>query len=905
MTIENNNEGLFEFITNHRKKGETTHTLMGSPKGAYTFDGYTYEQFMVEYVKEITRLKDGGNSPYELTFIERPNPVTFLYIDIDLNQRQRKRKYTKETILKIIGKINSILEETFVVNENQFISMITEKPGPTMSMSNDEKYYKDGFHIYYPYLPMSVHQRYYMIDNLTKCIDDEDFFEDVPYFNEKHKIFDKSIVESNGIFMYLSSKPGIPPYELTYVFNKKLEELNLNKYDDYEELVYEFSNRRYDIDSAVECHEEKEKEVTETGSIYKNKENKIKTVPSPNNFSNDHDSESEKQTKQYTLPQKKNGIFDKIKQSEIELAKKLIYVLNKKRCEDYNTWKRVGFALYAVDPGLFETFVNFSKRCMNKFKENKVTCEEIWKAAPKYSINYSIITLKYWARIDDEKEFYKILVSTLDDLFATAESGEHIDLAVVIHGIFKDRFVCIDFKKNKWYEYRTHRWKLIPDGHSLQTLIAKDIRSLLIKYCSAKMKICADDDDDEKKELRMKKCEKMMKSIKKLGNIQYLKNIMEACKTEFYDEDFQSKLDMDPYLIGFENGIYDLRDHCFRDGLPSDYISVSTKIDFKYYDIEDPIIKDLLDFFKKVYHTEDLIEYFLTLIASVWKGTPDQKFYFLTGEGGNGKSAVIALLRHMLGDYFDSLPTSFVTQKRGKSNDATPELVGIQYRRLLVLQEPEWNDVINMGVVKEITGCDPVSVRPLYGEKYTVLPKNKLCMICNILPKIRTQDRGTWRRNRVISHKTEFVESIEESNPKERKYLGNEELFEELSKWAQPLAWLSLETFYPKYENGIDGKKFKIKEPIEVLISTHEYKKDSDVFLEFISKNLKKADIKFGENIQHIYICFRNWFDEAYSKSDKVPPQKDLVKYLKNNKYKISEDGQEVFGLEFSHLINK
>ena len=42
------------------------------------------------------------------------------------------------------------------------------------------------------------------------------------------------------------------------------------------------------------------------------------------------------------------------------------------------------------------------------------------------------------------------------------------------------------------------------------------------------------------------------------------KNIISECKEVFFDEDFQNKLDKNPYLVGFENGIYDIEKGEFR-----------------------------------------------------------------------------------------------------------------------------------------------------------------------------------------------------------------------------------------------------------------------------------------------------------------------------------------------------
>ena len=51
------------------------------------------------------------------------------------------------------------------------------------------------------------------------------------------------------------------------------------------------------------------------------------------------------------------------------------------------------------------------------------------------------------------------------------------------------------------------------------------------------------------------------------------------CKELFSNKDFIKKLDANPYLIGFTNGIYDLKKCELRDGRPDDYVEMTTEID--------------------------------------------------------------------------------------------------------------------------------------------------------------------------------------------------------------------------------------------------------------------------------------------------------------------------------------
>ena len=218
------------FIDSHRTKTNITHTSLGTPKGSFSFVGKYYQQFMEQYVN-ILEYTTKNNLDANLHFVERPNSngVTLLFIDIDYDHQKSKRLYTEEHITHIVQTVNHIVSTNFDVTEYQLQAFVTEKPKPTKRPNKD--IYKDGLHIYYPYLPMTIKFRYFVMDCLTQLLIAGDLLSGIKYLNKPETIFDTSIVKNNGILMIGSKKEGSLPYKLTNIYNTNLNKLSTNEYD--------------------------------------------------------------------------------------------------------------------------------------------------------------------------------------------------------------------------------------------------------------------------------------------------------------------------------------------------------------------------------------------------------------------------------------------------------------------------------------------------------------------------------------------------------------------------------------------------------------------------------------------------------------------------------------------------
>ena len=68
----------------------------------------------------------------------------------------------------------------------------------------------------------------------------------------------------------------------------------------------------------------------------------------------------------------------------------------------------------------------------------------------------------------------------LDSIIKKDKVGE-FDLANVLYQLCKDQFVCVNIKKDIWYEYKNNRWHEIDSGTTLRLIISKRLHDIYLK----------------------------------------------------------------------------------------------------------------------------------------------------------------------------------------------------------------------------------------------------------------------------------------------------------------------------------------------------------------------------------------------------------------------------------------
>ena len=849
---------LKQFILKHKtEKGKPfTNTSIGNPKISLFVPNDEYEDFLNIYSLAIT-------SGSILHFTEKPVEPSPLRIDLDfrfsmpLNDKGETyihRVYTDTNIFKIINNYFKIINTYLELNDNKKIAYVMEKPYPTEFRSK----IKDGLHIIFPHIIIDNNTQHFI---RKKILDNaSEIFADLYLCNEYEDIIDKAIINANCWQMYGSRKPDSESYRVTKIYTCILNETKLIEYipTATEEISYiKLFSMRNIKEEYTKIKDDSICEIEEyIRHILPTIDKKLR----------------EKLENNILLKKEINIIKNNATDDDFILARELITeCLSSSRAERYNDWINLGWVLRNIDYRLLAQWVEFSKISSN-YVEGE--CQNIWNKMRKDNLGMG--TLRWWAKSDNPARYKEIIDNSVLPLIDTAigSKGAHYDVAKLVQVIYKGEYKAVS--KDMWYKYDrdSHSWIRTREGLNLRKALSEEICRKFIDRAMYYNSMSSNNSYDQSQQgIYGQRGTDALKIAQQLKQSAYKDNVMKECKCLFIDEKFEELLDCRAHLIGFKNGVYDMKMHIFRDGMPDDYISLSTNKNYIPYSIDYPEIADINEFFEKVFTNINIRNYVLDILACIIDGSiAQERFYIFTGQGSNGKSRLLDLIQKTVGDYYATLPIALLTQKRAASNSAQSEIERTKGRRFAVLQEPNENDKINVGYMKELSGNDRILTRGLYKEPYEFTPQFKMILACNELPEIPSQDGGVWRRLRVVEFNSKFCENPDSNKPNE--FAMDLELSEKFNIYSDYFLSMLIERHKHINPN-------KITEPREVINATQKYKDNNDIVGQYVSDRIiadPASKSKIG--IVEIYNDFRIWGVENISKGKKQPDRTQLRSYI-------------------------
>jgi putative DNA primase/helicase len=277
------------------------------------------------------------------------------------------------------------------------------------------------------------------------------------------------------------------------------------------------------------------------------------------------------------------------------------------------------------------------------------------------------------------------------------------------------------------------------------------------------------------------------------------------------------ELDADPWLLNCANGTLDLRTLTMRGHDPGDRI---TKITRGAYRPGESNGATWASFLARVL-PDDTVRGFLQRLAgaALIGKVLEHILAILTGVGANGKGTFDKALGWTLGDYAHVAEPDLFMQAKSNPNAASPALMGLRGRRLVIVSETEQDGRLAVALAKLLTGGDPITARPLYGKPVTFDPSHTPLMITNHKPRVPGDDPALWRRLRVVPFDVVLPEAEWDLHMDERLQVDADAI----------LAWC-VDGYRDYTARGLDA-------PDAVREATERYHHDSDDIARFIAEN--------------------------------------------------------------------
>jgi len=852
---------LKEFLKVHEvgKEQSFTHTSLSpyTNLGKYLINSKSDVFFKVYYEQVIEKGK--------MCYLSERHLEKFGKVCIDIDLRYDLSMYSERSYtVKLLKDLVQVYQDKFqeitgdTCSEQEMIAFVMEKAHP--EVDEERGILKDGLHIMFPYLSISYKAQHWVRKQVLEQMRKHPELEICS--NTIEKIVDDAVIERNNWLMYGSRKnKNAQTYVVTYMLDGDGDECDIPEMSVGFLKLLSIQLRTKEHPTILDKMEEESRKMEE-----KKRETQMAMNLSllTDGLTTDEDMGRPKKSKEY--------------------LRAMLSLLGKHRVDDYNDWFIVGAVCCNEGEDNLDIWKEWSAQS-SKYKEGH--CEKLWETTFSNHMGerkVRIGTLQRFARDDSPERYFGVIskYEKEDELFALikkAMRNTHSEFAELAHYLLKGRFM---YSNEHWYCFEANRWRQLSSNIPLMKEITKEVRGVLINYETMLNKEILMKGDVEDNDRLLEEKTRLGATIKCLKNYSYKTAVVNECKEFFYNEEFYKELDMNIYLLGFSNGVYDLKNGIFRETRPEDRVSYTTGYDYTEKVIQ-PIRREIMQLFEQSLPQEDVREFMLMFLGSTLIGTnKNELFVNLEGSGGNGKGVITTLHDNALGDYAGTLDNAYLTNVSSSQEGHNSKMISVFKKRYVQVNEPPKGKYLNQDYIKELTGNDKLQIRKAHAPEPEVseVPMFKLVMLCNKMPKIDdAQDGGFLRRYKGINFPNRFIDG-EPKNPNEFKADPNlKTKLKDNVEYRQQYMLIMLE-YCARYIE----KDEKIKIPDAIERYSRHLVQQYDVFTEFLETCMETTGDKNDVlSAKDMYDEFKCYYREYQGGGGKLPisTQSEFVEKMK------------------------
>jgi len=401
---------------------------------------------------------------------------------------------------------------------------------------------------------------------------------------------------------------------------------------------------------------------------------------------------------------------------------------------------------------------------------------------------------------------------------------------------FVDRFIDeVRYVPDRelWLTWNEDRWKIDRDGATIRLALELS-REMLAEIDLLLSK--AYEQKASQKEIQEINAHR--KEPWTCGNRQSIRNYLELAKVDRRIHLDSFCLDKDPWVAAAPNGIIDLRTGEWREYSTEDFMTRELGCD-----IDPSATCPRWEKFMEEVVPDAEVRRFLHKAAgySLTGDTREQAFFFLFGDGKNGKSVFTKTLSRAFGSYAQAIGKG-ITTSSDRGDYPEKEIAALVGLRFGCSSETSEGDRMNEGVIKDLTGGDLMTGRKLYKEAFYFYPILKLWIFGNHKPAIKGNDFGIWRRVRLIP----FLENFEGR--------ADEDLTEKLKMEAPGiLNWI--------VQGCLLWQREGLKPPSKVVQAVQDYRTEEDTLADFLEETVEQSSGEGEITHSQLYEKYVNFCD--------------------------------------------
>jgi len=461
-------------------------------------------------------------------------------------------------------------------------------------------------------------------------------------------------------------------------------------------------------------------------------------------------------------------------------------------------------------------------------------------------------------------------------------------------------------ERKQWMVWLNNRWQLdagFAETHKKLLLVANHYKEQAKKY---EKDVLAANDSDVRAKLH-----KVAKSIDgwatQCRNKSRLDNMLNLAQRDGRFIISSSMIDKDPWLLGVENGVIDLRTGILRPDIQNDFVLKRSHVFYDSSATPDrwhrfiteitaaPESRD--DEFQVSTPRPHLATYLQKVLGYCLTGKVNEHLMFIAiGSGANGKNVLLDTFKAISGDYSESISPEVLMCSKFDSGaeQASPSARRLAGSRCAISSESKDGQRLDVAIVKRHTGGGMMTARALHENPITFEITHKLWLMTNHTPRVDHMDDATKGRLHVIPFDMKWNRPGE-VNPNPNLPNADKNLIDTLkSEYPGILNWL--------IQGAVKYHAEGLSPPNEVVAFTRSYIESQDLLERWLREECTRCDADSGmlsADLLRFYQAFCNEEEAVCNINDSGK----LSRRLKTLGYESKRtNAGSKFGVKVNHL---